>query len=48
MKTNNMFHKVVILGCSLLFGLTACDPKDEGPSVDDYFLNYEIPDVEPT
>ena len=30
MKTNNMFHKVVILGCSLLFGLTACDPKDEG------------------
>ena len=48
MKTNNMFHKVVILGCSLLFGLTACDPKDEGPSVDDYFLNYEIPDIEPT
>ena len=48
MKTNNMFHKVVILGCSLLFGLTACDPKDEAPSVDDCFLNYYIPDVEPT
>lgn len=21
--------------------------KDDGPSIDDYFLNYEIPDVEP-
>lgn len=27
-----------------LSALTACS-KDEGPSIDDYFLNYEIPEI---
>jgi hypothetical protein len=34
-----------LIGCSaILFLLSACE-KDEGPSVDDYFLNYEIPEI---
>lgn len=34
-----------ITGCSAaLLLLAACD-KEEGPSIDDYFLNYEIPEI---
>lgn len=32
-----------ITGCSAALLLLAACSKEEGPSVDDYFLNYEIP-----
>lgn len=48
MKTMNIFGKAIVWGCSLLFSLTACEPAQEGPSVDDYFLNYEIEEVKPS
>lgn len=33
-----------ITGCSLTLLLLAACNKEEGPSIDDYFLNYEIPE----
>ena len=32
-----------ITGCSLTLLLLAAFNKEEGPSIYDYFLNYEIP-----
>ena len=34
-----------ITGCSAALLLLAACSKEEGPSVDDYFLNYEIPEI---
>ena len=34
-----------ITGCSLTLLLLAACNKEEGPSIDDYFLNYEIPEI---
>ena len=34
-----------ITGCSAALLLLAACNKEEGPSVDDYFLNYEIPEI---
>ena len=37
----------LVMGLGLIAGLSGCD-KDRGPSVEDHFLNYEIPNVELT
>ena len=43
MKRNS---KIGLYLCAGLLMFSSC-AKDDGPSIDDYFLNYEIPDVEP-
>ena len=34
-----------ITGCSAALLLLAGCNKEEGPNIDDYFLNYEIPEI---
>ena len=43
MKRNS---KIGLYLCAGLLMFSSC-AKDDGPSIDDYFLNYEIPVVEP-
>ena len=45
MKKYKIFNKTGLAIC-LTLGLmagSACSPTDDGPSIDDHFLNYEIP-----
>lgn len=45
---NNTFRMIGKMVCmALAISLAGC-AKDEGPSVDDFFLNYEIPVIKPT
>lgn len=38
-----------ILGfAAITLGFASCSPSDEGPSVEDYFLNYDIPQINPS
>ena len=50
MKKYKIFNKTGLAIC-LTLGLvvgSACSPTDDGPSIDDHFLNYEIPQIRPT
>ena len=50
MKKYKIFNKIGLAIC-LTLGLvagSACSPTDDGPSIDDHFLNYEIPQIRPS
>lgn len=50
MKKYKIFNKTGLAIC-LTLGLmagSACSPTDDGPSIDDHFLNYEIPQIRPS
>ena len=46
----DMNTKIIrILGfAAITLGFASCSPSDEGPSVEDYFLNYDIPQINPS
>lgn len=45
---NHTFRMIGKMVCAALIASMASCTEDEGPSVDDFFLNYEIPVITPT
>lgn len=43
----NIFKLIEKCACGLFIGILASCTQEEGPSIDDFFLNYEIPVIKP-